>query len=445
MISQMQRFLRHFLLMTLASCLLFFCFLLLVKTCQARTPFDDKPINYSTATVTDDISKLQKDIDSGKVTLKYDEKHGYLKSVLKHLGISHSSQTLVFSKTSFQRPYISSKKPRAVYFSDNVYIGWVQNGDVMEVSSSDPQLGAIFYTLEQKKTEKPKFKRQVESCMLCHSSSFGHRVPAHVVRSIYPNYSGHPIGGSYTYRTTDKSLLKERFGGWYVSGKHGKKTHMGNMMFRNSAEIDKPNYQKSSNVTNLTKLFDTKPYLTSQSDIVALYVLTHQATMHNKITAVNYQVRKALYEEKQLRKKEKRDEKKKQHTPLTQLRINQAAEELVKYMLFAEAAPLPSRIEGKPEFQKEFAAKAKRDKQGRSLRDFDLKNRLFKYPCSFLIYTESFDALPDPLKKVIYRRLHEILTGKDQSKMFQKLSKADRQAIYEILLETKPEFEKNKE
>ena len=412
------------------------------QTSSGRTPFDAKPINYSTATVTDAISKLQKQIDSGKIRLKYDEKHGYLKSVLKHLNIPHSSQSLVFSKTSFQRPHISSKKPRALYFSDDVYIGWVQNGDVMEVSSSDPQLGAVFYTLEQKKTDKPQFKREIESCMLCHSSSFGSRVPAHVIRSVFPNRGGFPFVGSYTFRTTDKSLLKDRFGGWYVSGKHGNKHHMGNKTYLNKDEISHPDHQTSSNIVDLSKLFNPKPYLTPHSDIVAHLVLTHQATMHNKITIANYQVRKALYEERLLQGDGEKPVKNKKHNPDTQLKINQAADDLIKYMLFAEAVPLGCEIVGTSTFQKEFTAQGQRDKRGRSLRDFDLKKNLFKYPCSFLIYSESFDALPTPLLKQVDSKLRSILTNQETDKRFSHLSKEKKTAIYEILLATKKGFAK---
>ncbi len=414
--------------------------MMVATSSQARTPFDAPPINYSSAKVTDDISELQKKLDSGKIKLKFDEKHGYLKSVLEHLKIPHSSQTLVFSKTSFQRPHISSRKPRAVYFADDVYIGWVQEGDVIEVSAVDPQLGAIFYSLEQKKTAKPKFHRQIESCMLCHSSSFGNRVPSHVIRSIYPNKSGFPIGGSYTYRTTDKSPMKERFGGWYISGMHGKKHHMGNVMFRNSAETQKPNFQRSGNVKDLNKLFNVKPYISSHSDIVAHYVLTHQATMHNQITAANYEVRKVLYAESKNQKKTEDAKQPSKLDPLTQLKINQAANRLIKYMLFAEAAPLAAPLQGTSSFQKDFVALAKKDKQGRSLRDFGLKTRLFKYPCSFVIYTDSFDGLPDLLKKEVYAKLRSILSGKETSKDFDHISKENKKAIYEILLETKQDF-----
>ena len=71
------------------------------------------------------------------------------------------------------------------------------------------------------------------------------------------------------------------------------------------------------------------------------------------------------------------------------------------------------------------------------LRDFDLQTRLFRYPLSYMIYDAAFDALPDLAKERIYQRLLEILTGKDQSEAYARLSAADRRAILEIVRETK--------
>src|SRR5439155_19144427 len=98
-------------------------------------------------------------------------------------------------------------------------------------------------------------------------------------------------------------------------------------------------------------------------------------------------------------------------------------------------------------FVAEFAARGPKDSQGRSLRDFDLKTRLFKYPCSYLIYSASFDQLPDVVRDYLHRRLFDILSGKDTSKDFAHLSAGDRKAILEILPDTKaglPEYWKAK-
>lgn len=98
---------------------------------------------------------------------------------------------------------------------------------------------------------------------------------------------------------------------------------------------------------------------------------------------------------------------------------------------------------GTSSFQTDFVKQGPRDSRGRSLRDFDLQTRLFKYPCSYLIYSESFDQLPVAVKDRVYRRLWEILNGKDRSKAFAQLKKSDGQAILEILKETKTDLPKS--
>ena len=422
----------------LKSCLGFALFAMFAHPAVARSPFDGKPINYSTASLNDSVLLLQKKLEQGEVGFEFDDQHGYLRSVLKHLHVPISSQGLVFSKTSFQRPHISPKKPRAIYFGDDVYVGWVQQGEVIEISSVDPQLGAVFYTIEQEQSTKPRFKRRIESCMICHSSSLGQRVPGHVVQSIFPDHSGLPITGSRRFRSDHTSPLRERWGGWYVTGTHGDQRHLGNMLISSRDAIDNLDLEKGSNVIDLSSRLDTSPYLSNFSDIVALMVLEHQTTMHNFITAVNYEARRAIYEEKSI--KDQLAEPSDQLNPITQLRINNAAEQLVKYLLFAEETQLTSPIDGTSSFRRDFSKQGPRDDRGRSLRDFDLRTRLFKYPCSYLIYSQSFDALPVAVKDQVYRRLWEILNGKDQGKTFETLSESDGQAILEILKETKSEM-----
>jgi hypothetical protein len=97
-------------------------------------------------------------------------------------------------------------------------------------------------------------------------------------------------------------------------------------------------------------------------------------------------------------------------------------------------------ISGDPKFVEQFAGRAVRDPQGRSLRDFDLTRRLFRYPLSYIIDSAAFDALPAQAKNLFYRRLHEVLSGADTSEDFAHLSAPDRAAITEILRATKPDF-----
>lgn len=400
----------------------------------AQISLEREPINYYSGEVNDPVAKLQKQIDAGAVELKFDERHGYLKSVLNAFDISTSSQMLVFSKTSVQLRRISPWSPRALYFNDNSYVGWVPNGTVIEVSSVDPQQGAIFYTLLQEESGRPKFVRDRGNCLACHASSRTQGVPGHLVRSVYSSASGQPHYGSGTFRTNHASPLKRRWGGWYVTGTHGRQRHMGNVISRESDRPENLDVEAGANVTDLSELTRTNLYLTSHSDIVALMVLEHQTDMHNFITLANYETRLALHQCAVMNRAFKRPDD--FMSDSTQRRISSGSDKLLKYMLFAEEYSLTDKIEGTSDFAKNFAALGPKDTQGRSLREFDLQRRIFKYPCSYLIYSEAFRALPPQVKDNIYQRLWEILTGKDRSETFSHLSLDDRRAIFEILRDT---------
>jgi hypothetical protein len=393
------------------------------------------PINYATAKSSDPIALLQAKLDAGKAHLTRDDRHGYLESVLANLGIPVSSQTLVFSKTSFQRDLIAPWKPRALYFNDNTYIGWVQGGEVLEVASVDRHLGPVFYALDQHgDAEKPRFRRQNDNCLQCHEGNMTQNVPGLMVRSVYPDASGMPLFSAGTFRTTESSPFKERWGGWYVTGTCGSMRHMGNLLLRKNADPDSLDLDAGANLTDLSAKFDVSPYLRPSSDVVALLVLTHQAQVHNLLTKAGYETRLALRDQDAMNKAlgEKPD-----HTfDSTQRRIKSACEPLLKAMLFCDTQPLPEPITGDTAFVHDFTAVGPRDPSGRSLRDLDLHGRVFKYPCSFLIYTDQFANLPRPAKTWLYTRLHEILTGADSSNDFAHLSPEDRKDVREILTAT---------
>ena len=405
------------------------------RAARAELPYEQEPINYLKAPVHDPIARLQTRLDRGEAKLTYDDERGYLPAVLEALGIDRSSQTLVFSKTSFQRQKISPRKPRAVYFNDDTYIGYVQQGEVLEVSTVDPDLGGVFYTLSQTPSDKPAFQRQTHDCLQCHSSSKTEDVPGHLVRSVYPDASGMPVFSAGTFTTTHASPLRDRWGGWYVSGTHGSQTHMGNVIVTNRQEPERLDRAAGANRTSLDELFDTSAYLSPTSDIVALMVLEHQTKMQNLIAAANYHARMALHYQAGLNKALDRPEG--EISPSTARRYEGPAEKLVKYLLFCEEAPLAEPVAGSSSYARDFAARGPRDARGRSLRDFDLTRRLFRYPCSYEIYSDAFDQLPPLVKQYVYRRLKEILTGADRSSDFAHLSPDDRRAIFEILLDTK--------
>ena len=362
--------------------------------------YDAAPIRYSSTEPADPVARLAGRIQAGEVKLPWDDTFGYLPGLLDALGVPRSSQMVVFSKTSLQRSYISPKNPRSVYFNDDIYIGYVPGAPVVEVSAVDPKLGAIFYTLDQEKLRKPKFSRSAD-CLQCHGGLRSLGVPGHILRSVPTDLTGELETRDEISDIDHCTPLADRWAGWFVTGKVGAQTHRGNLI-------------------DLSAFFDPAKTLRPGSDITALMVLEHQAHMHNYITRLNFDARQMLAMYGHIRY------------------LKPQTDAFLRYLLFTEEAPLREPIEGSPEFRREFSAAGPRDRLGRSLRDLDLRTRLFKYPCSFLILNPAFDALPAPIHDSILARLHAILTGTDKDPQFTKIAAADRRAIIEILRETKP-------
>ena len=406
------------------------------RRASAVDAFEQPPISYSASTPNNVVSQLDQRLAAGEAALAYDESVGYLRSVLAALDVPIDSQTLVFSKTSLQQQRISPKNPRALYFNDDVYVGFVRSGEVLEVSVADPALGTVFYTLDQVEADRPAFVRQTDSCLLCHGGSQTRGVPGHIVRSVYPDRSGQPIFSAGSHRVDHTTPLADRWGGWYVSGRHGDATHLGNIAYRGRPSRDDPADTSGLNQTDLNAHFRTDGYLTPDSDLVALSVLAHQASAHTLLTSVAFNTRSALYREEGLN----RDLGEPEGTrwPSTESVLNSAVDSLLECFLLCDEPPLAAPISGTSTFGETFAASGPHDAQGRSLKALDLNTRLFRYPCSYLIYTASFDALPEEVRQRFWTKLDAVLAGDDPEGRFTHLSPADRTAIREILASTKP-------
>ena len=409
----------------------------------AQARYEMEPINYSRAEPTDKVYQFAQKLANGTESLEWDKKHGYLKSLLDKLDIPVESQALVFSKTSLQVSQITPTEPRALYFNDDIYLGWVQNGDVIEISAADSKLGATFYTLSQKKQINPTVQRETFRCLQCHGSSHTRGRPGHIVRSVYPTETGLPQYSLGTHSIDDKSEYEKRFGGWYVTGTHGKLRHMGNTWLpkttrtgtrhfeRDSAELDTA---KHANINSLDSIFDTSPYLIGDSDLVAQLVLQHQVHMHNVLTAALFSGRQTAHDAVVMNKIFERDPGYESESTIS--RYESAAERVLKALLFCDEARLADPINGSSGFAAEFERQGPFDNEKRSLRQLDLKERLFKYPCSFLIYSDSFQNLPQGVKSRVLNRLDEVLSGGDVSEEFSHLTESDRSSIKAILTQT---------
>ena len=395
-----------------------------------RASRDHPAIAYSSGPVHNAVSELNLKLEAGAVRLEFDGRSGYLRSVLDALDVPVESQVTVFSKTSRQATSITSHNPRAVFFADTVAVGWVRDGDVLEVAAQDRRQGTVFYALSQTPTDAPRFRRN-DTCLSCHLSWDTLGVPGLQVLSVAP-LSPDPNAYATGFVSDHRSRLEDRWGGWYVTGTHPSVAHMGNVEVTDVEDPTATLGKVPAVLESLEGTFDLDGYPSAHSDIVALLVLEHQAHMTNLITRIGWEARRILFRQQMSGAGGAVDD-----TGFGEL-LQDAATELVDYLLFVYEAPLVGRIEGSSDFAERFSTRGPRDQQGRSLRELDLERRLLRYPCSYMIYTEAFDALPDLASEAIYQRMWEVLSGQESEDPYTRLSFADRRAIVEILRDTKP-------
>ena len=375
----------------------------------------------------DPLARLERRLRSGEVQLEFQQAggRGYLDALLEALDIPVSSQTLVFSKTSAQFRLISPANPRALYFNDDVYVGWVPGGPFLEISAATGEGQAVFYTLSQDPNAAPSLRLDAQgSCLQCHDSARTDGVVGHMLRSVYPDPEGMPYFSQGTVDVRPSTPLAERWGGWYVTGKTGG-VHRGNRVIAAENRTAQLDQGPGVDVTDLAGRFNAGRYLSPHSDVVAHLVLTHQVRMHNAIAFAAREAREALAYRDSTRARF--GELSEASLASIQRRIERPAERVVSELLFLDEAPLGGPVTGTSGFAEEFAQLGPRDGQGRSLRELDLSTRLLKYPCSWLIYSDAFDGMPQETKDYVYRRLDELLVG------------AQGETIREILIATKPE------
>lgn len=407
---------------------------------DSRSFYENAPFYYSDTEAKDPVAHLVEQLKSGELVMDSSSDKAFLKDLLARLQIPIASQVLVYSKTSFQNSRILPSRPRALYFSEDYYVGWVQGGDI-EIISIDPMLGPIFYVLDiPRPPERKAALRRPSECMNCHGGSRTSGVPGMLVRSVKTNIDGFPILAAGSSQTDHASPIAERWGGWYVTGENAGDKHMGNLLFekreQNTAEI----VRDHGTLKNLDRVINTRPYLTNESDIVALMVMEHQITVHNIITQSAFNTRRWLHYDKIFDLAEI-DDAPNGVRENTMRMIRNQADRLLKVMLFAEEIELESwGVEGGEAFQEAFQAKALESEKGRSLKDLELLSRLFKHRLSYMIYSKPFEQLPAVFKDVFYEKLHAILTDQADAETYGYLKKKERARILTILKETKPEF-----
>lgn len=375
--------------------------------------------NYKATAAGGVVETLHARLERNEARLEYSTNHGYLPALLRELKLAPSSQLLVASKTSPNKNYISPKNPRALYFNDSVALAYVPGADLIEVAAADPKLGVVFYTLEQRQSPRPQLMRD-DRCLECHASSKTLNAPGWLVRSFLTHGDG-DVDVLSGLMVNHRTPIAERWGGYYVTGDTGGQRHRGNVFGADASALHDKTPVASASVTDLAPLLDIHKYSEPSSDVVALLVFDHQVQMMNLLTRLRLDT-EALAESDTLE------------------RTHPTAEAVLKYLLFVEEAPLAAPVRGNSRFTREFEALGAADAQGRSLHQFDLRTRLFKYPCSFMVYSPSFQALPQRARRHVYHRLWQVISGEDTSPEFKSLSAETRTAIREILVQTKKDL-----
>ena len=364
-------------------------------------------IKYSTSDSNTVVDELNRKLADGSAKLEFDGKTGYLKSVLDLLKIPVESQVLVYTQTSQQSSHITMTNPRAIYFNDEVSVGYIRGAGMLEIVAQDATLGSIFYVVHQEAAAARRFGRESQ-CLRCHLSWDTLGVPGLSVLSTMPRKSERDYANGFFvdhYRQ-----IQERWGGWYVTGTRVPARHMGNLPLIVAKPIDVPPPARAS----LEGQFDLSGYLTPYSDIVALMVLDHQAHFSNLVTRATWEARLGQ-----------------------EMRIAEASQTIADYLLFVDEAPITDGpIVGSSGFAEKFVAAGKKDGKGRSLRELDLKTRLLKFPLSYMIYSPQFQALPEAPKNLVMGRVNDVLAGKIAGPKYAHLTPEIRTAIREILQAT---------
>ena len=402
--------------------------------------FRHPAIEYGTRPRTDRVAQLNERLRTGEATLSFDARRGFLAAVLNALDVPVESQTLVFSKTSLQSDFIGPGNPRAIYFNDDVAVAWIRGAPAIELAALDPEQGVMFYALSQRRRARG-FQRP-RSCLECHVSDATLGLPGLAVGSAVIDPEGVPY---VSIPVDQRTPISSRWGGWYVTGETGLGPHVGNTVATDPDEPMLLEDEANFNLPTIEDRFDTTGYLTPYSDIAALMVLEHQTHMTNLLTRTGWEFRVAAYERRGTRGLfQGPGAAQGDATPPAPAgeddALRGAVGALVDYMLFVDESPLTDRMAGNAGFEAMFEARGPFDRRGRTLREIDLDLRLFRYPCSYMIHTAAFDALPADAKDAVYRRLWQVLSGADRDSRYEHLTRGDRQAIVEILRDTRPDL-----
>jgi len=369
---------------------------------------------YDTRPVDDRFSRYLANLETGDAKLDTSNEQAMLVGLLKDLEVPVNSQMLVYTATSLQKGLISPRNPRALYFNDDTYVGFVPGGRV-EVVSLDPTLGGVFYLFDRLQPGRQPTVRRTSDCMNCHAPRHMDNVPGLVIESVIPGMTG---GGERAFRREQSGHqvpLADRFGGWHLTGTGPALTkHWGNLL------IERKNGEAKELPNPPGERFDLSRYPVPTSDLLAQLLHEHQAGFINRALRAGYRYRELAAA-----------------GDVGGETIAELSQPIVDYLLFKDEASLTPGMIGESPLAADLRLSAKRDASGRSLRDLDGKTRLLRYRCSYMIYSPTFTGLPDPVRqRVLIDLAAKLQEPADESH----LPAEERAALHAILTETLPEY-----
>lgn len=383
--------------------------------------WEQPPHRYFERTPTDRFTQLKSALESGELKLDRSGEKAFLLSLLRQLEVPVSSQMLVFSTTSLQLRFISPENPRALYFNEDIYVGYIPGGR-LEIVSIDPELGGIFYIFDIPRGDAPAKVERSQRCMNCHAGEDTGFVPGLVVKSVAPGLTGGSLDSFRRGLTGHGVPLAERFGGWHVTGADTFTNHWGNALGQQVGGV----LSKVPNPPGSRFRLDRYPAATS--DLLPQLLHEHQAGFVNRAVEAGYRARTHLHHDQG------------RLTPAHAAELDEQARLLTRYLLFADEVPLPAGgVAGSAEFKADFL-RHRRSVDGTSLKDFELGTRLFRHRCSYMIYGAAFTGLPSELKQRVYGQLGAALAESSPAPEFAYLPADEKAAIRNILRGTVPDL-----
>ena len=380
--------------------------------------FKAPPHSYLDWKPKDRFAEFQEKAQKGGVKLDTTNDKAFLTSLLEALNIPISSQILVFSASSLQSEIINPRNPRALYFNEDTYLGWVPGG-LVEIIAADPEMGPMFYVFDRLRPggPVPNVTRSTK-CMNCHAGNATRRLPGLIAESLLVSRAGSSLETFRRDVQGHQIPLELRFGGWHLTGQHNIANNKANVM-------GIPNNGRNEITSvNPGQYSDLSLHLLPTSDILPNLVNEHQMGFENRLVYAIYTVRQLKSEGKGMLGASAKAE------------IEERAQELARYIVFADEAKFPAKgMVGDPAYVQAFLRDRKTSKTGLSLKDLDLKTHMFKHRCSYMLYTDTWKAAPKELKERVYYHMALYLREQPDAQHAH-LAPGERVAIRGILKDT---------